>query len=145
MNDSFYLYFRYPRFSRPPPLPPSLLPFAIAVKNSALEKTASADAPSAALMAFLLYSISSLSFSLSHSLSFSLSLSGRALPRVQQLTCELLPSTSLPLPSLPSPTYVSALLLRERKELAHHQRRVCGPEDIFACAPQSTLVVFLFC
>jgi hypothetical protein len=43
---------------------PSLLPFAIAFKNSALEKTARADAPSAALMAFLLYSISSLSFSL---------------------------------------------------------------------------------
>ena len=32
-----YLYFRYPKFSRPPPLPPSLLPFAITFKISALE------------------------------------------------------------------------------------------------------------
>ena len=229
---------------------PSLLPFAIAFKNSALEKTARADAPSAALMAFLLYTISSLSFSLSLSLSFFFSLplwpavqgqvclcfhfnrlnrlsafhlSPRstylltpfmyftmhyvyqslidsfavaqcpqlsnqarwlhpvtaplpltlflphipslyypskcfailpylnffnALPRVQQLPCKLLPSTSLPLPSLPSPKSVYALLLRERKELAHHQRRARGPEDMFACRtaidPGGISVLFVF-
>jgi hypothetical protein len=71
-----------------------------------------------------------------------------ALPRVQQLPCKLLPSTSLPLPSLPSPKSVSALLLRERKELTYHQRRARGPEDMFACRtaiePGGISVLFVF-
>ena len=41
-----------------------------------------------------------------------------------------------------------ALLLRERKELAHHQRRARGPEDMFACRtaidPGGISVLFVF-